>query len=386
MEIVYFLQNKPGGVTTFVYNLLKYRPQSDTKYKLIIYRHKQDKSATISLNFNVDEQIYFEYDYRDNLYYVFRKLKKHISTESIIVANDLLEIRFVEALKLPNKLIYILHGDFKYYYKIAETYQNVIDFYFTVSLYIKEQLTQKLKQQEKSRIKTEYAPIPKIEFVNKYRNQKGINISFVGSIDKRKGTQFFYEIIKELLNKNVKFNFDIIGDGPLFSKIRNELSVFDNVFFRGQISNEEVIGILKETDVFLFPTLSEGMPLSVIEAMKAGCVPVVSDIPTGIPEIIINGKTGYRIEIGGTKEFAKKILILYKNKELLNKMKASCVFRANKMFDPYIQAAKYEEAILNSKCIHKKFIVNNMGRILNKEYLPNFFVKFVRTIIKHPKV
>ena len=64
-------------------------------------------------------------------------------------------------------------------------------------------------------------------------------------------------------------------------------------------------------DVFLLTSAFEGLPLSMLEAMGQGCVPVVTDLPSGIPEAIQHGVNGFRCEAGDAAAYARCLRTLH---------------------------------------------------------------------------
>lgn len=104
--------------------------------------------------------------------------------------------------------------------------------------------------------------------------------------------------------------FVLVGDGPeraaLESKAR-ELGVADRFVFLGE--RRDVPSLLACADVFVLPSLSEGLPLSVLEAMAAG-VPVVATAIPGIDEIVTHGRTGLLVPSSTPTELARAILQL----------------------------------------------------------------------------
>lgn len=100
--------------------------------------------------------------------------------------------------------------------------------------------------------------------------------------------------------KNIDFNWIHIGDGMLYESLvtlaRNELNNLDNVHydFVGNYTNEEVYSFYKknEVDVFVNTSLSEGVPVSIMEAMSCH-IPIVAPNVGGISDMIDNKKSGY---------------------------------------------------------------------------------------------
>ncbi len=105
------------------------------------------------------------------------------------------------------------------------------------------------------------------------------------------------------------FKFLILGIGELehdLRKIAEKKKVSDRVRFLGQVSHTEIPKYLAASDIFIRPSLSEGMGNSFIEAMASG-VPVVATAVGGIPDFIENGKTGFFCEVGDPKNIAEVV-------------------------------------------------------------------------------
>ena len=78
--------------------------------------------------------------------------------------------------------------------------------------------------------------------------------------------------------------------------------------------------ILCYSDVFLLPSQTESFGLAALEAMAAGTV-VISTNTGGLPEVNINGETGYLSDLGDVDDMAKNTISALKDEELLNRLK-----------------------------------------------------------------
>jgi glycosyltransferase involved in cell wall biosynthesis len=297
------------------------------------------------------------------------------------------------ALKLKNPLIQILHGNIDYYYHLAELNQNIIDKFICISKYGEYLLLKKIRPENFHKIQTEYAVIENIDEeihkVNLDLSPHEIQICFVGHLSESKGVLLFKDILQILDNNNIEYIFHLIGHGSEEQKLKKDFVNNPRVRFYHEIPNKEVLKHLANGHIFLFPSYSEGMPLSLIEAMKSGCVPVVNDIPGGIQELVIEGETGFKIASNDFKMFASRIINLYQDPFLMNKISENAKMMADRMFHPNVQAKKFEDLYIDISTRYdqnKIFPKYPMGGILNKPYLPNLLVKSIRKIIKHQKI
>lgn len=311
-----------------------------------------------------------------------------LKPEDILVSNDGFEIRMVSALNLKNPLIYIMHGDFQYYYNIAVQYQDIIDKYICYSQFVFKKLNSLLSPPNREKIKLIYYPAAVLETESIIKKPTdGFKILFAGTINERKGAHLLFPICKILQSKLPSFTLGIIGEGELIRMLKEQFSACSNIIFYGFKNNDFVLEKMKEYDIFLFPSFSEGLPNVLIEALQMKCIPVVSNLESGIPDIIKHGENGLIAETGNVRAFADEIISLAKKPELLAKLKINSNFDLKEKFDPYNQSKKYFEELTSTRINPlRKFQSNSDTRILNKKLLPNFVVRFLRTIISHPKV
>ncbi|MFH1956581.1 MAG: glycosyltransferase family 4 protein [Patescibacteria group bacterium] len=124
----------------------------------------------------------------------------------------------------------------------------------------------------------------------------------------------------QYLPENLKFL--ILGTGPLENilkfKIKN-LKLDGRVLMLGHIDHEDLPSYLKTADIFIRPSLSEGMGNSFIEAMAAG-VPVIATPVGGIPDFLKDKETGLFCEINNPKSIAEKVKIYLENDGLRKKI------------------------------------------------------------------
>lgn len=143
-------------------------------------------------------------------------------------------------------------------------------------------------------------------------------IMFVGSLRPVKGVKYLIEAMKITADKNKNMRLFIVGDGEerkyLENLVRN-LNIERYVTFVGKVPNEKVPEYMAASDVFVLPSLSEGFPVTVVEAMASG-LPIVATNIRGLPEIIKNGENGFLVKPESPIEIAEKVLLLLEDDEL----------------------------------------------------------------------
>lgn len=122
-----------------------------------------------------------------------------------------------------------------------------------------------------------------------------IKVFFMARFVKNKGIHILFDAVQKLSNEkgNTSFHFMLGGKGPLFEYYKKN-NAFSNVDLLGFLSDEELKQKYLEADIFLLPTLFEGMPTVVLEAMSFGLPVIVSDV--GGTSELINEETGYLIK------------------------------------------------------------------------------------------
>lgn len=110
--------------------------------------------------------------------------------------------------------------------------------------------------------------------------------------EKEKGTSIVIESLPEILKHYPDSTLGVIGDGGAlkeFQSLANTMGLAGHVTFHGKVNHQEVIELLKQADVFCYPTrASEGFPKVVLEALACG-LPVITTPVSVLPQLIGNG-------------------------------------------------------------------------------------------------
>ena len=160
------------------------------------------------------------------------------------------------------------------------------------------------------------------------------------------------EIFKDV-EKHVKSKLIIIGEGPDMEKVNEFLEenphLISKIRLLGKVN--DLYRILQLSDLFLLPSEQESFGLAALEAMAAH-TPVISSNAGGIPEVNIQGETGYLAEIGNVKAMSNYAIKLLSNDELLQEMKNNAKKQAIK-FDLKnilpLYEQMYDETLKNFK-------------------------------------
>ncbi len=141
-------------------------------------------------------------------------------------------------------------------------------------------------------------------------SRKGFIVTTVARLHEQKGHKFLLRAVPKLISQCPNSRFVIVGDGPLKNELRDyvkQANIEDYVCFLG--NRADISDLLRISDIFVLPSLWEGLPNALIEAMSLG-VPVVATNLKGIREVIIDQNNGVLVEPGCPEALAKAILSL----------------------------------------------------------------------------
>ena len=176
-------------------------------------------------------------------------------------------------------------------------------------------------------------------------SNKTLKFLFVGQVIARKGIDYLLEAFSEIDDLNIELN--IVGSiGKDFEFIKN--NKYKNIKVWGLVTHDKMKDIYNECDIFVFPSLAEGMTLSGLEAMGCG-LPVICTHNSGISDIIIDGENGFLIPTSDSEAIRKKILWFLKNKDKINKMRVCA----------------YETALKYTWEEYEKNIISEIENIIN---------------------
>jgi len=156
----------------------------------------------------------------------------------------------------------------------------------------------------------------------KSKPAESLNLLFVGMISKTKGTDVLIDACNIMSKKNIRFNLQIIGEGPLKNKLRiraDKANLTNNISFLNNIPRQLLSQYYQAADIVCVPSLNEPFGLVVLEALVSG-TPVIASDTGGIPYMIKRGFNGILIPPGDPEALANAVEILYKDFEKLNKL------------------------------------------------------------------
>lgn len=155
------------------------------------------------------------------------------------------------------------------------------------------------------------------------------------------------DVIRSLTSLPSNVHFVILGTGPdrnVLEQLAKKENVASRVHFIGFVSHEDMPLYLHASDIFIRPSLSEGMGNSFIEAMAAG-LPVIATPVGGIPDFLKDGKTGIFCEVNNPKSIAEKVNTLITDRRLREKLISNASKMAREKYDWNLIAKDMKEKV-----------------------------------------
>lgn len=131
-----------------------------------------------------------------------------------------------------------------------------------------------------------------------------------GRFSREKGQRLLVEAADRCIRQDRRLHFVLFGDGPDMEPVKRQVARSESsahIFLPG--FDARVISYLKSADILINPSYSEGLPNVVLEAMAVG-TPVVATSVGGVPELIVNQRSGLLVAAGDTTALSDAILLL----------------------------------------------------------------------------
>ena len=220
--------------------------------------------------------------------------------------------------------------------------------FITISNYNKELLVKKYNLKP-SQITVNYCGID-----TEYFTRKGVpypdnfNIVSVTALKEIKGVKYLIKACHLLKQNNINFYCKIIGDGEdrnLLEELITGYSLEKNITLVGAIKPDKIKLDLLNASIFVLPSLSEGIPVAVMEAMAME-LPVIATNITGLPEIIQTDINGILVQPKNSHELADSIIRLYHSENQRYSLGKAARKTIEKKFNLKINTKLFEKLLM----------------------------------------
>ncbi|MCW3090870.1 MAG: glycosyltransferase [Ferruginibacter sp.] len=388
IKAIHFLNSGGGGTLSVVQNILRFSKSEEVEHHVIYTINKAITPEFEPLNLAgaAGEQVFF-YSANWNFYYTCRRLALLLpSSDAVLVAHDWLELGMASMLGLPNPVVQFLHGDFYYYYDLAAKHKNAIDRFIVVSPVIERTLKEKLVERSGD-VKYCRFPVPELKSSTNSHSPLRIVYCVKNLLDERKQFQIIPAINKWLKKFDMIAEWTIVGQGIPERELKLLMGQHEYMHCYQSLHNDEVLTLLQHQDLFILPSLSEGFPVSVVEAMKGGAVPLIRNWNGATSELVRDAETGYCFQENDPKIYAERIVYLNENREILKQMSLLAVESAKTLFEPINNTSVIENVFQEAArdCLTGKHPQRLYGSRLDQKWIPNMITSGIRNLAGNRK-
>jgi glycosyltransferase involved in cell wall biosynthesis len=167
----------------------------------------------------------------------------------------------------------------------------------------------------------DFSPLLRVEEGSSRREfGRDLTIGIVGRLVPQKGHRFFFAAGRTILKKFPAARFVVLGEGPDRQQLENlaqELGIAASVYFAGY--RGDMPSVYADLDLVVMPSLDEGLPMTLLEAMAARRAVVASAVGA-VPEVIHHGRTGLLVEPSNVDDLEQAMLLLLSDASLCNQI------------------------------------------------------------------
>ncbi|MES2849856.1 MAG: glycosyltransferase family 4 protein, partial [Bacteroidota bacterium] len=381
-KITYCLVNNLGGITTMLQNVIRYGGKESMAQEAVLLNIKENKAAAITGDFCEGlHTTTFNFSNKENWYHVFKKLADIAgASPGLLVTNDVYDMLMLTYYNIPKRVVQMVHDG--YNVQLAVLYNDVVDAFICHSYFFYETMCQLFPARRNDIYFLPYG-VP----VSGYKRQPAKNdmplkLFFLGRHDKQKGIFNLLEIENHLSKSGVPADWLILGRGPETAALKKQWEGKNNVAFNTPSTNDDVLKAISQRDVLVFPTTFEGFPVALAEAMSVGCVPVASNLPGGLREVVKDGDNGFLCDADNVVAFAEKIKWLHHNRQQLENMSSNAASLIAGKYNVLHQSPKYQQlfaslALAKGTPRHHS-VKRKLGSRLDQPWLPAAVTKVLR--------
>ena len=186
------------------------------------------------------------------------------------------------------------------------------------------------------------------ENIKKKYQIKGPFILFVGRLSEKKGVEYLINAMPTILNEYPDAKLLIIGEGEREAYLKNlseNLGLLDrSIIFTGAIPNKELPQYYATADIFIGPSISEGLGLVFVESIGSSTITMGTNLPA-IADVIEDGKTGFIVEQKNSKQIAEKVKYILSNRDNFKDMSKKARKIIVDKFDWNLISKKYTQIL-----------------------------------------
>ena len=190
--------------------------------------------------------------------------------------------------------------------------------------------------------------------------RKELNISedvyviiMVGRLCNQKAPEIFIRAAEKIQTQRNDICFLLVGDGPKLKIIREMITDFP---FPSQIkvlgNRYDIVDLLSVSDLFVLPSIYEGMPISILEAMALDLPVIASDVP-GNRSLVKHNQTGMLVPVNNTNELANMMIRVLQDEYLKKRLTTTAKQMVKKDYTAAIMTTKTTDIYINQLTVNR---------------------------------
>lgn len=246
---------------------------------------------------------------------------------------DFLNFAIIPALGASVRVLPVCHADEALYYQNIRWMADQVDGSVAVSRYLETALHQWLPQE---RVRRVFTAAPTQSPRTGWNTDAPLRLIYTGRLDRyQKRVMDLVAIAAGLAAKRIPARMIIVGDGPEAARLSQGLHALDGIetVLHGRLSPSDTRALYAQADVFVLPSAYEGLSVSLLEAMAAGCVPVISRTRSGSEDAVTDGESGFLCPVGDTDRFVEAVARLHADRQRLQRIGMAAQARIPGRFD-----------------------------------------------------
>lgn len=379
-NVYHFLNGYYGGVHHVVRNLILYSRNPAIKNHVIyvIEKERFPEWEHLSIGSGCSEYI-FRYSHHENIYHVYNRLAKKIPGDAVLIAHDWFELGMVAAIGMCNRVVYFLHGNYDYYFSLLDTHKKDIDTVLCISHSSFDQISgNRFNADQVFHFKFPVAPVP---FTCKDFSKLKVAVIAENLTDPNKGVSSIREINQSMVLKAIPVEWHLVGNGFTQESLKMWWGNMNNLpIYHGYLTQDLLIDFFAGTNIFILPSLNEGVPVSLVEAMKAGLVPVIANWAANVSQLVVDRETGFVLQDSSVSSYASAFASIYGNHHQSQQISVNASKIANIQFDPFLQVDEFESHLLQASEPKIRSKRKVYGSRLDNEIIPNKITIILRKL------
>lgn len=245
-----------------------------------------------------------------------------------------------------SRVIGIAHTDEESYYAIMSYYQSIISKFIAVSNRTYAELLRRLPERHADIIRLSYPTTGTGGTARPAEAIKVLPIGYAGRIQEyQKRITDLKSLAARLAEQPGRYRIEVAGDGTHLQELRDHFARvrFPNVevVLHGLVAADAMPAFWSRMDVAILFSSHEGLSISMIESMAAGCVQIVTDV-SGVSDSVQDNVSGFVHQIGDTESMAHHLSLLLADPELRHRMSQACIDHVAQHHNPEL----YDQSLL----------------------------------------